>query len=177
MNSCGSSSSSGRTLSNGSPRIAVYWYDRLTLVGDLWRLVEPDHQTLVEILQGVELATLQEIIPEQAEELFFFALPVRIPHRTGDGLESIVAGEIQETRMPDGLSVGPVAAEHGGCHVVGHQGQRSAEKVFESAGYSFQEGGLTLVAVEVYPELARGTQQAAEGVEDSGHSSDADIVG
>ena len=50
-------------------------------------------------------------------------------------------------------------------------------EVLEGARQTLEQSGLALVAVEVDPELARGTQQASERVHRPEHASDGDTVG
>ena len=147
------------------------------LIGDLWGFIEPDLQPPVQVLQGVELGAFEEVIPEQAEGFFLFALSIRIAHCTGKGLETVVAGELQKARMPDRLAVGPVVSEDRGGHVVQNQAKATAQEVLESTRQSLEQGGLTLVAVGVHPQLAGGAQQTPEHVDGGERAGDRQAVG
>jgi hypothetical protein len=127
------------------------------LVSDLGSLVEPDFRSLVELVEGVELGAFEEVIPHEPEGLFFFTFSVGVANGTSKGLEPVVAGEVQETRVPDGQAVGRVAAEHGGGHVVEDESEGTTLEVFEGVCEAFEQSGLTFVAVKVHPELARST--------------------
>ncbi len=83
-----------------------------------------------------------------------------------------MASEVEEEGMPDWLTVGPVVSDYGGGHVVENQAQAAALKVLEGTSQTLQERGLTFVAVDVHPKLARGAQQTSEHVdyrEDTGY--------
>ena len=105
------------------------------------------------------------------------ALSIGIADGAGEGLETVVASELEESGMPDRLSVWTPATEHSRGHVVEDHPERTAKEVFKGAGKRLQERGLPLGAVEVHPELTGGCQQAAEGVDDPRDPVDLDSEG
>ena len=49
------------------------------LIGDLWGVIEPDLEPPVEVVDGVELGTFEEVVPDKAKGFFLFICAVTDP--------------------------------------------------------------------------------------------------
>ena len=141
-------------------------------VTNLGSLVQPHRTSSVEVLPGREFRALEEVVPDQAENLLVLALPIGIADSAREGLEAVVTCKVQEAWVPERLSVGSDTPQDRGGHVVEDDALSHTTKVRESVSQPFEQRRLSLVTEESQVEFAREAQEAAEGMDTYDRSAD-----
>ena len=103
-------------------------------VAESWSFVEPAATARVQVVPGGEFGALDEIVPDEAEGLLLLALAIWVADFAGEGIHAVVADEVSEAVMPQGLAPRAYAAEDRSRHVVQDQPMCDAVKVLEGAG-------------------------------------------
>ena len=123
---------------------------------------QPAPRAVVEVLQGLERAGVEQVHFHIVKRPFHLALCLWPPRTAGHGPITVVRGEGQEPRVVDRLVV--FVAGHHDLHVVVQAGGRHSAQVLEGPHVLADRGGEVLILREAQILTPRPGQNVAEQI-------------